>query len=110
MSDKRIKEEYIRVLSKIKFNEEKKEEFMKITDDKKVGDKNKNFKLKYVLGLAVLVMVFYGGYRFISKFGGEDVDMEGISMAKPQELKDEDMNVDYKEKMKVEKEMEEFFF
>lgn len=110
MSDKRIKEEYIRVLSKIKLNEEKKEELMKITDDKKVSDKNKNFKLKYVLGLAVLVMVFYVGYRFISKFGGENVDMEGISMAKPQELKDEDMNVDYKEKMKVEKEMEEFSF
>ena len=110
MSDKKIKEEYIRVLSKIKLNEEKKEELMKITDDKKVSDKNKNFRLKYVLGLAVLVMVFYGGYRFISQFGGENVSIESISIAKPEELKVEDMKVDYKEKLKVEKEMEEFSF
>lgn len=110
MSDKKIKEEYIRVLSKIKLNEEKKEELMKITDDKKVSDKNKNFRLKYVLGLAILVMVFYGGYRFISQFGGENVSIESISIAKPEELKVEDMKVDYKEKSKVEKEMEEFSF
>ena len=75
MSDKKIKEEYIRVLSKIKLNEEKKEELMKITDDKKVSDKNKNFRLKYVLGLAVLVMVFYGGYKFISQFGKKNVSI-----------------------------------